>query len=203
VPSLSARISLLSNALALIALLVAWMGWLPPMPLPFLAHKALHLAGLLLFGGNLVVGPLWLAFAWASGDRELLAFAARSLAAADIWLTTPGVQLALWNGLFASQAFGGIRAQPWLAETAALMVFVSLLSCTVVLYWQERMISACEARQDPGRSLWWWGLWGTALSLPLGWVFWLMISKRALLLGYQAECAEPGDVWGWGCWPWG
>lgn len=182
--SFSGRVSLASNAAALFALLLAHNDLLPPMPLSFLAHKALHLFGVILFGGNLVAGPLWLVFAKSSGDRALLAFAAHSLARADVWLTTPGVQLAIWNGLFAAQAFGGIRAAPWLAETAAMMVLVSLLSCTVVLYWQERFVAEAIAGQDQAlqRSLIWWAAWGTALSLPFGWVFWLMISKRALLL---------------------
>lgn len=179
--SLSGRISLLSNAVALLALLLAWCDGLPAMPLPFLAHKALHIAGIVLFGGNLVAGPVWLGFAWASGDKNLLAFAAHSLARADIYLTTPGVQLAIWNGLFAAQAFGGLRSQPWLTETAALMVVISLLSCSLVLYWQERLVSEAEQRSSSfPRSALWWSLWGTALSIPFGWVFWLMISKRAL-----------------------
>ena len=183
--TLSARVSIASNALAWLALALAWFDLLPAMPFPFLVHKALHLVGVVVFGGNLFSGPVWLAFAWASGDPKLLAFAARSLARADVWLTTPGVQLALWNGLFAAQAFGPLRQQPWLVETLALMAVVSLLSCTLVLYWQERLVVACEQgdRAAIRRSLLWWSLWGTALSVPFAWVFWLMLGKRALLVG--------------------
>ncbi len=181
--SFAARVSLLSNVVALGAATLAWWEWLPAAPLPFVVHKALHLVGIVTFGGNLVVGPVWLAFAWMSGSPAELSFAARSLARADVWLTTPGVQLAIWNGLWAAQTFGGIRAQPWLTEAVLATVVTSVLSCTVVLWAQERLVEACERDgRVPNGVLGMWSVFGTLVSVPLGWAFWLMVSKSALLL---------------------
>lgn len=181
--SFSGRVSVASNLVALGATALAWWGWLPAAPLPFVAHKVLHLIGIVTFGGNLIVGPVWLAFAWLSGSPAEVSFAARSLARADVWLTTPGVQLAIWNGLWAAQTFGGLRAQPWLTEAVLATVVTSVVSCTVVLWSQERLVAAAERDGAlPTATLAVWSVFGTLVSLPLSWAFWLMVSKSAVLV---------------------
>jgi uncharacterized membrane protein len=149
----SGKVSLASNLAALAALVPAYLGYRYPMPLPYNAHKALHILGVILVVGNLVVGPLWVVLAWRKKDRKLLAWAARTLALADLVFTTPGVQLTLWNGLAMASIHGGVRAQAWLHQTALLLFAVVLLSPTVVLYYQERFVALAEAEAPPEAML--------------------------------------------------
>lgn len=124
--------------MALGATALAWWGWLPAAPLPFVAHKVLHLIGIVTFGGN---------------------------------------------GLWAAQTFGGLRAQPWLTEAVLATVVTSVVSCTVVLWSQERLVAAAERDGAlPTATLAVWSVFGTLVSLPLSWAFWLMVSKSAVLV---------------------
>lgn len=161
-----------------------WADVLVAAPLDYSVHKTLHILGIMLFMGNLIVGPVWVMTAWYDGDRARFAWAAQVLAKADIWLTLPGVQLAVWNGICMAAALGGVHKQPWLFESMVLMALTSLFSITVVLYWQERLVAAAVAHDelDTRKALIQWGIWGSAVGVPLAVVFWLMVSKRALVL---------------------
>jgi uncharacterized membrane protein len=180
--SSSAKVSLVSQALVLVAVVVAW--WMPPwsLVLPYEWHKVLHLTGVIVFFGNMVVGPLWVAFAWPAADRSHLGFALRTLLAADIWLTTPGVQLTVWNGLFLAGSMGGVRVHPWLAQSLVLVVITALLSVAAVLPAQERLARAAETNDEAAlrAAIWRWALWGSLVMLPPSLIFFLMVSKRAL-----------------------
>ena len=183
--SFSAKLSVASNGVAWVALALLWNGVPAAAPLDYNVHKLLHILGVMLMMGNLVVGPVWLSLAWYSNDQARIAWAANVLSDCDIWLTTPGVQLAIWNGICMAGVLGGVHKQPWLFESMALMLLTSLCSVTVVLYWQERLVAEA-ARGDrvaTGKALVQWAIWGTAVGVPLGLVFWLMVAKQPLFLG--------------------
>jgi uncharacterized membrane protein len=184
-PSFSAKASIASNALALVALGAAWHGHPATAPLSYSLHKWLHVAGIVVFLGNLVAGPLWVAFAWWQEERAHLRFAVRTLVAADVWLTAPGLQLTVWNGVCLAAVLGGARQQPWLAESLAWLVATSVFSMALVLPWQERLLAAVEAADEAAtrRALVWWSVLGSASALPLGVVSWLMVAKTPLVLG--------------------
>lgn len=183
--STSAKVSIASNIAALCAVGLAWWGWPTTAPLPYSVHKLLHIVGVVIFMGNLVAGPVWIALAFSEREPGRLAFAARALALADVALTAPGVQLTAWNGVCLAASMGGAARNPWLVEALLLLVGTSLFSCTVVLYWQERFIELAQRDAGPGtlRALIHWGIWGTAVSIPFGLIGWLMVSKQPLWLG--------------------
>lgn len=184
----SAKVSIASNVLALGALAMAWFTAPLPLFFSYPVHKLLHLVGVMMFFGNLVAGPLWLGVALFEKGRPHFAFAARTLADMDLYLTTPGVQLAVWNGLCLASVFGGVRAQPWLVEAVAMMVFTSLFSVTVVLSWQEKLVAAALENDWPKakRAMTWWSVFGTFVGVPLALVMYLMVSKQALWLAPPA-----------------
>ena len=154
------------------------------MPLDYGLHKFLHITGVVLFFGNLVVGPVWLMYAWFQEDRSHYGWAAKTLSDADMFLTVPGMQLTLWNGVFLAAGMGGIRQHPWLVESMVLLVLTSVLSVCVVLPWQERCVEAAQGEEPRAmvRSLVWWSVTGSAVMLPLTVVAWLMVTKQALFL---------------------
>ncbi|MBI2567319.1 MAG: DUF2269 family protein [Candidatus Schekmanbacteria bacterium] len=161
---------------------LAWYGWPTGLLLSYPVRKLLHLSGVVMFMGNLIAGPVWLAFAYFGGDRKLMVFATRTLAQADIWLTAPGVQLTVWNGICLAPMYGGARAQPWLAESLGLLVLAAILTLATVLPWQERLVRAAEAQDEAGlkRALTQWAVWGTLIMIPFSLAAWLMIAKKAL-----------------------
>jgi uncharacterized membrane protein len=180
--STSGRISIASNIVMLAVIGLAWHGAIRTAPLPYAWHKFLHVAGVVMFMGNLIAGPLWLWFAWFEDEGRHFPFAARMLAAADVYLTTPGVQLTGWNGLFLAVTFGGVRANPWLVQALVLLVISSLFSILFVLPPQERLV---EAAQEGDRQLAWkllvrWSVVGMVVMLPFTLIAWLMVAKAAL-----------------------
>jgi uncharacterized membrane protein len=182
--SASAQVSIASNAVLWIAIALAWHGVPSSMLLSYEAHKLLHIVGVIIFAGNIIAGPVWLFVAFFSGDRAILAFAARALAAADIYLTMPGLQLAVWNGTALATVFGGVRAQPWLFEAVVLLAITSGVSLTIVLPVQERFVRLAQGDDIAAmkKTLYAWSVFGTLISLPLGLVLWDMIAKRPVFL---------------------
>ncbi len=177
--SLSARVSILSNVVALGALALAWSGWPAEPPFAYNLHKALHIAGVVLFAGNLVAGPLWIAYAWFRDDGAHLPFAVRTLVDADIWITTPGLHLTIWNGLAMASALGGIQVHPWLLRSMVALLVTSALALVWVVPAQEGLLAAVETR-DPAkirRAMVSWSVGGTLISVPLSLVFWWMVNK--------------------------
>jgi uncharacterized membrane protein len=180
--STSGKVSIASNIVMLAVIGLAWHGLPLSAPLPYVWHKMLHVTGVVMFMGNLIAGPLWLWFAWYEDDGRHFAFAARMLAAADIYLTTPGVQLTGWNGLFLAVTFGGVQANPWLVQAMVLLVLTSVFSVLFVLPPQERLVEAAQTddRERAWRMLVRWSIVGMVVMLPFTLVAWLMVAKSAL-----------------------
>ncbi|MBI5512841.1 MAG: DUF2269 family protein [Deltaproteobacteria bacterium] len=179
----SAKVSIGSNVVALAALVPAYLGHRYPMPFSYNTHKALHILGVILLVGNMVVGPLWVILAWRSHNPKLLAWASRTLALADIAFTVPGAQLALWNGLAMAGIHGGVRAQAWLHQAVLLLFGIMVLSPTAILYYQERFIALAEAEapeEEFTRAFLRWSFWGTLVFVPFGLVFYMMVVRRGV-----------------------
>lgn len=181
--SASGWVSIGSNLLAVALTTAAYHGHGVPLFLPYTWHKLLHILGVIVLVGNITVGPLWVIQAWRSRSPEQLGFAMRTLALADIWFTAPGVQLAVVNGLAMASAFGGLRAQPWLAQSYALILVLALAAPTGVLYHQERAVRLAVAGDNgPAftRAFLLWSVWGSAVMVPLVLVFYMMVTKHAV-----------------------
>lgn len=181
--SRSAWVNLVSNGVALLAVLFVLQGGRVPMPFSYVAHKLMHITGVILFVGNVSVGPLWLMGAYFRRDAATLRYLLAVLSLADLVFTVPGVQLTLWNGLALAGAFGGVRGQPWLGQSLVLLLSLILLGPTVVLYYQEKLIqlSAKEKIDDQFRRVFYlWSFWGMLLFVPIALIMYLMIAKQPL-----------------------
>lgn len=145
-------------------------------------HLLLHLIGVILFMGNMVIGPVWFLFAWYSGKRELLSFSGKLLALTDSWITIPGMYLCILNGLCLAPVFGGMHAQPWMHQSL-LLLFVMWFLTPAVIWTQEKMLQSIE--MEPYNSgvfkkyMFLWSLWGSLVMLPPSLIFYLMIAKQA------------------------
>ena len=183
--SFSGKLSIASNVVALAAVGAAWHGWPSVAPLPYAVHKVLHVMGVIVFMGNLIAGPLWLWFSAYQDDGKHYAFAARMLDEADVWLTTPGVQLTVWNGICLAAALGGVQKHAWLVESMVWLVVSSLISVGLLIPMQHRLVAAAQAGEvsRARAALIQWSIWGTVVMVPFTAVGWLMVAKTPIFLG--------------------
>ncbi len=176
-----ARIELLNGLVLLLLTLAEFGGVLKfNLVLSYQWHKILHLIGVVLFMGNMIVGPVWFLFAYYSKDRTLLKFAVRLLYLTDLYLTLPGIILTVINGLFLASAFGGTQHQPWLFYSILLMILMWAFSFPLI-FLQEKMhqtiLNDSENESKLNRLLMQWGYLGTLVSIPPTIIFYLMVVK--------------------------
>ncbi|MBE7413203.1 MAG: DUF2269 domain-containing protein [Leptospiraceae bacterium] len=144
-------------------------------------HKVLHILGVVLFFGNMVVGPVWVSYAFFSQDEKILDFSLKVLRKTDISLTIFGLDLLVINGLILSSAFGDWKNQEWIFYSVILLAFMWVLSLPVV-YIQEKLFEAFE--REGSRSIEFlkylklWAVFGTITTIPPSIIFYLMIAKN-------------------------
>jgi uncharacterized membrane protein len=108
----------------------------------YLLLKSLHLLGVVLFLGNILVTALWKVMADRTGDARLVAYGQRLVTLTDLVFTGPGAALILVSGLLMAPAFGGVGGPAWitwglLLFTASGVIWVGVLIPVQVM--QARM----------------------------------------------------------------
>jgi len=127
------KISILNGLILLCLTLSEFFGLIKfDLLLPYHWHKILHIIGVVLFMGNMVVGPIWFIYAYFSKDKTLLKFAGRLLELTDIYLTIPGIALTVLNGLYLASVYGGTKNQPWLFYSMILLFVMWALSIPLI-----------------------------------------------------------------------
>ena len=148
----------------------------------YLILKLIHVAGVVLFLGNITVGVFWKRASDRSGNASIMAFTIDAIIAADRLFTIPGIVLLLIGGLGAAFV-GGI---PILGTGWLLWGIIAFILSGVAfgpLSGTQRKLSVAAHAGDLteyerlSKS---WDLWGfIALALPIV-AFVLMILKPAL-----------------------
>ncbi|MBM3414633.1 MAG: DUF2269 family protein [Bacteroidetes bacterium] len=142
-------------------------------------HKLLHIIGVVLLMGNMIVGPIWFMYAYNSKDKHLLKFAGKLLALTDLYITIPGIALTVINGLFLASAYGGTKNQPWLFYSIILLFVMWVLSIPLI-YIQEKIYQSLSKDFDIttlSSLLLRWGIMGTIIMIPPVVMFYLMVVK--------------------------
>lgn len=175
------QISIINGLILLLLTLSEFFGLLKfNLVLSYQWHKILHIFGVILFMGNMIVGPFWFLFAYYSKDKTLLKFANRLLQLTDLYLTIPGVALTVLNGLYLASFFGGTRNQPWLFYSIISLFIMWALSIPLI-YFQEKMYTTIANEPDNdskiNKLLVRWGILGTIVMIPPTYVFYLMVVK--------------------------
>lgn len=148
----------------------------------YLVLKLIHVAGVVLFLGNITVGVFWKAYADRSRNAVLMAYTIDAIIAADKIFTIPGILLLLLGG-FGAAFVGGIPILSTGWVLWALVAFIlSGLAFGPLARTQRKLSAAAHAANldeyaQLSRS---WRLWGfIALALPIV-AFAIMILKPAL-----------------------
>ena len=112
--------------------IAAVVGSLPPFSYGW--HLFLHIAGAVIFLGNIIVTGAWMLMAERTRIFKVINFSAKAVIRADFLFTLPGVLLVLINGLImAYTRWGGaFRGFDWISVAVALfsisgIIWVGLL----------------------------------------------------------------------------
>jgi len=147
--------------------------------------KSLHIVGVCLFIGNIIVSALWKVMADRTRSFPVVRFATRLVNVTDVVFTGLGVTLLLVTGHLLAGYYGGILAQPWIfwsyvlfGVSGAIWLFVLV----PIQLKQARLLRASRQETIPDeyhRLARLWSLAGTVATLvPLPAIY-LMVSKGA------------------------
>jgi uncharacterized membrane protein len=116
------------------------------------AWTFLHLSGVLVFFASFVAAFFWRARAERTEDPRLLAYAYRTLNAADAWLTTPAVAAILAGGVGAALAVGlPVFGTTWVLWSLISFGVSGVVFVLRVLPLQRRLAAQAEDGVRTGR----------------------------------------------------
>jgi uncharacterized membrane protein len=151
-----------------------------------LALKSMHLLGVVLFLGNIIVTAVWKVYADRTRNPAVVAVAQRLVTITDFVFTAPGVALIVISGLMMAPAFGGVREPGWLSLGSGLFIASGVIWALVLI--PVQIIQARLARgfanggEIPARywtlaKIWiWFGVLATVLPLAN---LYVMVNKPA------------------------
>jgi len=148
--------------------------------------KTLHIVGVVLFVGNIVVTGWWKAMADRTRDARIVAFAQRQVTLTDWVFTLGGVVLVGLGGFGNALSHGMPLTTPWLQWGATLFTLSGLIWIAVLIPLQTklaRLARGFASAQSIPPEYWrlerWWIVFGIlATVLPLC-VIPLMVFKVA------------------------
>lgn len=144
--------------------------------------KLIHVAGVVLFLGNITVGVFWKTYADRSGKLAIMAYTMDAIIAADRIFTIPGIIILLIGGFGA--AFVGnwpILSTGWILWALIALILAGLAFAPLSRAQRQISVAAHAGNlEEYERLSQTWNLWGfIALALPIV-AFVLMILKPAL-----------------------
>lgn len=179
--STSSKISILNGLILMLITLADFTGIVHfELLLSYQWHKLLHILGVVIFMGNMFVGPVWFSYAFYSKDAHVLKFAAKLLQQTDLYLTIPGVALTVLNGLCLSSVYGGSQSQPWLLHSIYLILTMWVLSVPLVFLQEKLFLTIVTEAQNEAkinRLLIQWSILGSLVMIPPSIIFYWMVVK--------------------------
>ncbi len=151
-------------------------------------YKLIHIAGGVLFIGNIVVTGVWMFMARRTNDPRIISFASDMVDWLDLVFTGPGVFLILVSGVVLATPWGGVRGASWISTAVALFVFSGVVWVAFLLPSQRRLVrlaqeavaSESALSREYHELLAKWFFWGAVATLsPLASLV-LMITKPTL-----------------------
>lgn len=156
------------------------------MGLSYHALKMLHLFGVVVFLGNIIVTAWWKIMADRTRDPRIIAFAQRQVSLTDLVFTAGGVAIVLLTGFGMIGRLGmGALGEPWLRWGLGLFAASGTIWVAILLplqVAQGRMARAFASGGEIPEHYWRYGrLWAAfgilATVLPLLNLYW-MVFKR-------------------------
>lgn len=95
--------------------------------------KALHIFGVILFLGNIIVTAFWKTFADRTRDLGIIRYATRMVNLTDIVFTAGGVAILMVTGHMMAPAFGGVMQAEWIRWSYLLVVGTGVIWLVVLI----------------------------------------------------------------------
>lgn len=140
------------------------------------AFKVVHLFGVIVFLGNIIVTGVWKVMADRTGDPRIIAFAQRLVTLTD-WIFTAGGVVLILVGAYGMAAVAGLdlRGTRWLLWGQMIFVASGVIWLVVLIplqILQARQARAFAAGGEIPESYWrrgrLWAIWGAiATVIPL------------------------------------
>lgn len=110
---------------------------------PYRWHTFLHIAGAVVFLGNIIVTAAWMVMAERTRNLPVIHFSAKAVIRADLLFTLPGVLLIIMNGLaMVFAAWGGREAiyqLTWISVALGLFTASGVIWVGILIPVQHRM----------------------------------------------------------------
>lgn len=145
--------------------------------------KSLHILGVSLFIGNIIVSALWKVLADRTDNYAIVRFATRVVNITDMAFTGLGATLLLVTGHLLADNYGGVVANEWILWSYVLFGISGAIWIAVLVpiqIKQARMLRPVSAQKLPKEyhrlaRIWWVaGTLATLFPLP---AIYLMIAK--------------------------
>jgi uncharacterized membrane protein len=94
---------------------------------------ALHVLGVVLFLGNIIVTAVWKVLADRTGRPDVVAYAQRLVLVTDVAFTATGAALIAISGTMMARDFGGVGSAGWLTWGWWLFVASGIIWLTVLI----------------------------------------------------------------------
>ena len=137
--------------------------------------KSIHLLGVTIFLGNIIVTAVWKMLADKTGSPAIVAYAQRLVTITDFSFTAVGVLLILVSGHLMAPNFGGIDAVYWLTFGWWLFIASGVIWVLILIPLQVKQAKLAKnfATKEEIPKLYWtlskyWAIFGIiATILPL------------------------------------
>ncbi|STX28804.1 integral membrane protein [Legionella beliardensis] len=148
----------------------------------YLMLKMLHIFGVVLFLGNIIVTGFWKGFADISRDWKVIAFSQRLVTYTDIIFTTTGVIIIAITGLLMASYFHNFLSVKWIVWGISLFIISGLIWVIILIPLQiklHRLANLFKNSETIPVTYWqyetWWMVFGTiATILPLMNLYWMV-----------------------------
>jgi len=148
----------------------------------YLLWKSLHILGVVLFLGNIIVTGVWKGFADSTRDWKIIVFSQRLVTYTDLIFTLTGVVLILITGTRMALLYGDFGNVKWIAWGLGLFIASGVIWVTILVPVQlilHRMANQFQNESQIPQGYWFyeriWILFGiTATVLPLMNLYWMV-----------------------------
>ena len=148
----------------------------------YLLLKSLHILGIVLFLGNIIITGVWKVWADTSRDWRVILFAQRLVTYTDILFTLPGVLLIAITGTMMASTYGHWWEITWLRWGLSLFIISGIIWLIVLIPVQivlHRLAIQFQQTEQISQQYWTyeiiWGIFGTiATLLPLMNLYWMV-----------------------------
>lgn len=148
----------------------------------YLFLKSLHLFGVILFLGNIIVTGFWKLLADYTKDWKVIAFSQRLVTVTDIIFTTIGVIIIAVTGILMAQYYGDYFRVKWIVWGLSLFIASGVIWVTILIPVQillQRITTTFRDNNSITQRYWKyeliWMVFGViATVLPLLNLYWMV-----------------------------